>query len=128
MANEVPLEGWTWVRVGDRVGVAPAADMTHEDLAKADRLFDPHWLDEKPGVSDGGLLFAGLRNELIIPTHFSDSTRVMEVQRAIEAHGDVNAVRKQVRLESGQKIANLTGRPVRVKYEDGTEEVLQPQG
>jgi len=103
--------------------------ITHGNAALNTNLYYPETKDDrKVQVDDGGQLFDN-GEEIVIHSYFTKSTRPKMISEAIisDEDYDLAEIRKQIRRNTGQLLANITERNVLAQHEDSTEDRFLPQ-
>lgn len=126
-----PTEEDTFVVFDGRIAIG-GSRITHESAAVSNRLFDPkiEYFD-KLIVDDGGQIHDN-GNDLVIGCYFTESTMPRLIVEAIKRDGSINMntvnnVKKQIRTNTGQLFADITGRTVITMHDDGTKSRFLPK-
>lgn len=115
----------TYVREGDSVGVAPD-EMMHVDLALTDGLGQNLDGPGKPEVDDAGIIIIEPNDTLTINSYRSSSTQIRVFFSEFTDYRDLQEAFRRVRRETARVVANRTGMNVKIQFDTGEDEVIQP--
>jgi len=118
----------TFVVYDGQIGIG-GSRITHGNAAWNTNLYYPETKDDKKvQVDDGGQLFDN-GEEIVVHPYFTESTRPKMIWEAIisDEDYDLAKIRKEIRRNTGQLLANITGRNVLAQHKDGTEDRFLPQ-
>jgi hypothetical protein len=122
-----PSEEDTFVVCNGQIAIG-GSRITHASVALNNNLhYQLTERSDSPIVDDGGQIYDD-GNELVIGSYFTSSTTpklIVEARR--DENIDMAEVKKQIRKNTGQLFANITGRTVVVKHKDNTEDKFFPQ-
>lgn len=99
-------------------------ELTHDQLALTTGVFNSDKIGDKPWVDDGGTIDT-FGDSLFIMSTFSDRTRIGPLFENETEEQQV--VEKKVRQKTGQLIADLSGKQVRVQHRNGDKEDFFPK-
>jgi hypothetical protein len=119
------VQGNSFVRLGTSVGLGDSYRESHQGIAIEHSLFYSGSDEEhKIRLDDAGLV-TDYGDKLFIPRYVSTSTQLEEL--ADKFGDDYEKALREVRLETGQVIADITQRLVEVQFSDRTTALISPQ-
>lgn len=124
--SEDKIQGDSFVRYGNQVGLGNSYRESHEGIALKHKLFYPESNEEgsKIQLDDTGLI-SDYGDKLVIPSYISTTTQLAQL---IGKSGDnhKNAL-EEIRVETGQIIASITQKPVEIQLKDKTTITISPK-